>query len=344
MYAIKFYGLYNLLFKIIRKLKHIFLKGNKQVYLSDRVAEYHLIWHRVAEKLSADIVSLDHDIWIISKNGKKIPLRLHQLPVDNDVVLRICGRKDLVHQLLSAESIPIPQYCLFDVKQFELAKHFLKEHPSGVVVKPTNGYAGLGVTTHIYTVKQLVNSVFLASLYSQSLMIEEQIVGENYRVLVFRGEVLHAVRRTGVSIVGDGQSSISELLNSDILDQDINFTLNKQNLTLRSIPKEHERVLVRSLGQKYQGRKELRTIYDTEVTDELHQSVTKIACRAVELVTGELVGVDIITTDISKSLEMTGGVINELNTTPGLHHHYSKAKQDYPLSALSIVEKLLDGN
>jgi len=341
MYISKLYKLYNLWYRITRKIKGIFVKKKTQIYLRDRVSEYHSIWHIIADKLNAKITTIDKDIWLISKNDRVVPLRLHQLPLDNDVVLRICGKKELVHRLLSNANIPIPKYCLFDVHNFTLAKEFLNEHPKGVVVKPTDGYSGLGVTTHIYTVKQLQSAMILASLYSKSLMIEEQIVGENYRILVFKGKVLHAVKRKGVTVKGDGKSSISVLINNSVMDPDIKFTLDKQGLTLKSIPNKDEMVLVRSLGAKYDGRKELRTIYNTEVTDLLHASIVSLSCKAAKIVCAELVGVDIITTDISKPIENTNGIINELNTTPALHHHYDYSKEELPLPALTIVKNLL---
>nr|HQU71074.1 hypothetical protein [Calditrichia bacterium] len=36
----------------------------------------------------------------------------------------------------------------------------------------------------------------------------------------------------------------------------------------------------------------------------------------------DLLGVDLITPDVSRPLDEVGGVINEINTNPGLHHHY----------------------
>jgi D-alanine-D-alanine ligase-like ATP-grasp enzyme len=60
-------------------------------------------------------------------------------------------------------------------------------------------------------------------------------------------------------------------------------------------------------------------------------------------VTGaELLGVDFITLDASVGLERSSGIINEINTTPGLHHHYQSSAERYPKPAIPIAKALLD--
>jgi D-alanine-D-alanine ligase-like ATP-grasp enzyme len=52
-------------------------------------------------------------------------------------------------------------------------------------------------------------------------------------------------------------------------------------------------------------------------------------------------GVDVITSDIQADLRECGGVINEVNTTPALHHHYDPKREPFPAPALAIVKDLL---
>ena len=333
--------------KIGRRLP-IFKKGNqKQVYLRDRITQYANIWKIIAELVGASFKELDRDIWQLERGDKRIRLRLHQFPLDNDVVLRICGRKPLVHRLLSKENIPVPDYALFNLSDIRPALEFLKSHPRGCVVKPCDGYAGLGVTTHITDCKSVQKASATASLYLDKLMIEEQIAGENFRILVYKGKMLHAVRRTGLSVTGDGKSSITQLLDKELksnrilLEKDIRFTLSAQNLSMDHIPPGSARILVSSVGINFNGGRELRTVYDQEVTNLIHGSIQEDAERCAEIVQADLAGVDIITTDITKNLRETGGIINEVNTTPALHHHYNEDSEQFPRPALTIVQDLL---
>jgi cyanophycin synthetase len=56
-----------------------------------------------------------------------------------------------------------------------------------------------------------------------------------------------------------------------------------------------------------------------------------------------LAGVDLITTDLSRSLKESGGVIIEVNGTPGLHYHYQVADQrNATRVAVPILRRLLE--
>ena len=48
-----------------------------------------------------------------------------------------------------------------------------------------------------------------------------------------------------------------------------------------------------------------------------------------------------ITTDPAVPLHRCGGVINEVNTTPALHHHYDSPGARYPRVALDVVQAVL---
>jgi len=305
------------------------------------------MWTAIANELGGSITSLDRDIWEIARGERSIRVRLHELPFDNDVVLKLCGRKPLVHRLLSDANLPVPSYKVFTLNSLHVAYQFLEKHPLGVVVKPCDGYSGFGVTTHITTTPQLKRAAALASLYLDNLMVETQVAGENYRLLVYKGRMLHAVKRTGQNVVGDGQSTIAELMNRKNScsispeDTDVAFTLKSQGLSSDLVPVRNEKILISSIASAFSGGKELRTVYDTTITDKVHPAVRAAAEQCAAVVRSDLVGVDIITTDIDKPLKESGGVINEVNTTPALHHHYDEENETYPFVALHIVRDLL---
>ncbi len=314
----------------------------KQVYLRDRIKQYKQAWSQIAQRVDAQFSELDRDMWVLEKDNVQLRVRLHELPLDNNIVLKLCGRKPLVHKLLSSNGIPVPDHQLYQLSDISPAKKFLSLHPGGCVVKPCDGYAGLGVTTHVKSVAALEKASVRASLYLDDFMIEEQIVGENYRLLIYKGKLLHAVKRTGKSVVGDGVSSIRELIvaadNGDLFDDDLSFTLQAQQLGFDDVPGKDQVLLVRSIGDGFNGGVELRTSYDTVVTDMVHESVRRDAEQCAEIAQAALVGVDIITKDITKDLREVGGVVNEINTTPALHHHYDEGNESFPYPALIMVK------
>jgi cyanophycin synthetase len=56
-----------------------------------------------------------------------------------------------------------------------------------------------------------------------------------------------------------------------------------------------------------------------------------------------LAGVDLITSDLGRCLKESGGVIIEVNGTPGLHYHYQVADEaNATLVAVPILRRLLE--
>jgi D-alanine-D-alanine ligase-like ATP-grasp enzyme len=75
---------------------------------------------------------------------------------------------------------------------------------------------------------------------------------------------------------------------------------------------------------------------------ELEPELIAEARSAQNAVGLRLSGVDVITTDPTRPLADTGGVITEVNGTPGLHHHYLVADPEGATRvAIPILERLL---
>jgi glutathione synthase/RimK-type ligase-like ATP-grasp enzyme len=75
------------------------------------------------------------------------------------------------------------------------------------------------------------------------------------------------------------------------------------------------------------------------VTDQLCPSIIADGARAARTIGVRLAGIDIITRDPSVALAQSGGVILEVNTTPGFHYHYHKNDGSFPV-AVRVLEQL----
>jgi D-alanine-D-alanine ligase-like ATP-grasp enzyme len=339
----------------IRTILQSYLKRSGQIYVEDRIAEYREMWRAVAESQDAVFTVLCEDLWEIGRNGRKTRIRNDILEFDNPVTLDIAGRKPLIYQLLNGRGMPVPPHKVYAYDRWATAAPFLRRHPLGCVVKPANGTSsGRGVTTHILNDRELRRASILASLYCKELLIEPMIAGECYRLLVLDGRVIHAVCRRGHRLIGDGRSTIAELIQKENerlarggstglpIDLDCRFNLAYQHLSLESIPAAESAVLVKSVNASARRFSEVRTVYNTVVTDAICADLAEKAVIAAEVLRSRFVGVDFITTDCSRPLQQTRGVINEVNTTPGLHHHYDRARQKYPEVAPYILRALLE--
>ncbi len=338
----------------INMILEIYRNKSGQVYVEDRISEYREMWRAAAEKQGAAFLEVCEDIWEVELNGRRSRIKNDILEFDNPVTLDIAGRKPLIYRMLSEKGLPVPDYLVFHYDELERAGRFLQTHPLGCAVKPANGTSsGRGVTTHVTTTKELRKAAILASLYCREVLIEPMIAGECYRLLVLDGQVVHAVCRRGHRLTGDGRLSVSQLIREENerlkqngksaldIDRDCQFSLAYQGLTLEAVPEKDRDIIVKSVDTSSRDFREVRTVYNSVVTDAVCTDMIQKAREAAEVLRSRFVGVDFITADASKPLADTGGVINEVNTTPGLHHHYDSESEKFPAVAPMILEALL---
>lgn len=337
----------------VRKIWEAKVNSSGQIYVHHRVSEYRNMWKNAAEKVGARFTALGDSVWELELDGKKTRILNDKLEFDNPVTLEIAGMKPLVYQLFAERGLRVPEYQVFQLEDWNRAGEFLKRYPKGCVVKPANGTSsGQGVTTHVQTEREVRAASILASLYCSELLIEPMIPGECYRLLVLDGEMIHAVRRKGPRLIGDGVSTVGDLIGTENerrmsrgeylldIDRDCLFTLDYQGFSLESKPPRGQTFLAKSVNDPRRKQVEVRTVYNEVVTDLVCDALKKNAESAAKILNSQLVGVDFITADPTVPLEQSGGVINEVNTTPGLHHHYDSSLERFPEPALRILQSL----
>lgn len=340
--------------KRLHKLWEAKRSPRKKVYFRHRVSEYRDIWRSVAELTGGRLHELSEGFWEFELSGRKTRLSTHLLEFDNPITLELASKKPLMHRLLKERGLKVPEHEVYRLQELSRAYAFLDKYPRGCVVKPANGtHAGDGVTTNVLTPGEVRKASVLASLYCPDILIEKQIPGECYRLLVICGEMVHAVRRTGPRLTGDGKSNVRDLVKQENrarsdsgkplleLDRDCVFTLGWQGLSPDTVPACGHVFLFKS-SEQHSSETEVRTVYNEDVTGLICPSVRKTAEEAANVLGSDFVGVDIITKDPSVSLEQSDGAINEVNTTPALHHHYDHEKEKFPAPAVIAIRKLLN--
>lgn len=312
---------------------------HKEIYAWDMIPVYRKIWEQTANDLGADFTELAEGIWEIRLGNDKTLICGHKIQLDDPVLLEISGNKSLCYELMQKKGLPVPQYARLRIDAIDTARNFMEGKGGFFVVKPDRGTSsGLGITTHIKTAGESVRAIALASLYDKNILIERLIPGESYRVLVLDNKVIHVSRRRGVRVHGDGESTIGQLLKrgqfstggkasagagaGSVIDRDSEATLRSQGLSVDSIPEKGRVILAKSFMKHAGPNQEVRTVYDEDVTDLVCEDIREQAVSAAQAIGIRMAGVDIITIDPSIPLKASGGVINEINTTPGLHHHY----------------------
>lgn len=316
---------------------------------------YAAAWREAAGCLDADIHMLGDNVFTIFGHGRSTRVFLNYTELDGPVALRIAGNKPLVHRLLNEKGIPTPSFCEFTPGTIGKAVQFLDlEQHDRCVVKPAAGTGGgQGVTTGVTSARALRRATVRAAGYSERLVVERQIRGANVRLLFLDGELLDAVERCPPTVSGDGKSSVAQLVhqaNSDRLrrgftmaqsvlriDQDMRQTLAAQNMTLRSVAARGTAV-------------QLKTVINDNTADDnhsvmnkLHESVISTARAAADTVGLRLAGIDIVSPDLSLPLADVGGVVLEVNSTPGFHFHYAQRSSSSRI-AIPILAACLNGS
>lgn len=272
--------------------------------------------------------------------------------LDDAVTLRFALQKTIVQKLLSSHGLPVPEHLEFEASNLGAAADFLDRGPTPCVVKPAGDSGGSGVTSGVRTLAQLMRARLRAWRLDDRLLIERQIVGDNYRFLFLDGTLLDVVRRHPPRVTGDGRSTIAKLIEMENMqrlqrsgevlfwplqiDLDCIFTLEAAGLTLNSVPPAGTGVAVKTVVNQ-------NTINDNEtVRETIADGLIDQARAAAQLIGVRLAGVDIITTSLSTSLQEAGGAILEVNGTPGLNYHYEVADTaNATRVAVPILQKLL---
>jgi cyanophycin synthetase len=315
--------------------------GDRTVYVGQRVAEYRRLWASGAQRLGAEFHDIGHAAWEVRKDGRVARLVNHVTEADNPAVLQLAGDKEYCYRLAREAGVPVPDHAVCTLEDLSPALWLLERLPGPFVSKPAFGSAsGLGVTTGIRTRRDLFRGVVLASRLGARVLVEAMVPGESWRLLYLDGQLLHAVRRRGLRVTGDGRSTVADLA-GEPMDWNARWTLAAQGRGPEDVPPEGDEWLVRGLPPGERRRQELRTIYSESATRLVAPEVAEAVGRVARSLGSELAGIDLIANDLTRPLEESGGMFLEINTTPGIHHHYLGPEDEKDPVAARVLAHLL---
>ena len=199
-----------------------------------------------------------------------------------------------------------------------------------VVVKPPGLDLGLGVEPGIRDVGRLERACAVASrMGGGTVLIESHVEGLCYRLLVVHGRMLAAVRRVPAGVIGDGEHSVADLIeqaNTEprrgtvisrlSVDGEALAYLAEQGLRLNSVPAEGRRVWLRRTAYSETGG------HHEDVTEDVHPDNRALAERVARLIRLDIAGIDLLTTDVTRSWREVGGAVCEVNAQPSLMPHW----------------------
>lgn len=244
----------------------------------------------------------------------------------------IAGDKDLTKTLLKSVGVPVPdgQAVKTPAEAWEVAQDL----GLPVVVKPSDGNHGRGVTLDLQNQTDIEAAFKVADEEGSEVLVERYIRGNEHRLLVVGGRVVAAARGEAAWVVGDGRQTVRELVDHQIntdprrglteefplnritLGEDpvVILDLQRQGLTPEAVPEAGRQVLIQRNGN-----------VSIDCTAEVHPDVAHAVSLAARVVGLDIAGVDLVSEDIGKPMSETGAAIVEVNAGPGLLMHLKPA-------------------
>jgi cyanophycin synthetase len=243
----------------------------------------------------------------------------------------IASDKDLTKQLLHACGVPVPEGRR--VRSAADAWAAAQDVGVPVVVKPLDANHGRGVFTDLSDRAEIERAFDAAFLEGSGVLVERFVQGNEHRLLVVGDRVVAAARGETAWVVGDGRSTVRELvvaqLDSDprrgvgegfplnlieLHDAVVLLDMQRQGHSPDSVPANDERVMVQRNGN---------VAFD--VTDDVHPTVAQQVVLAAQVVGLDIAGIDLVAGDISLPLKDQRGAVVEVNAGPGLLMHLKPA-------------------
>ncbi len=324
-------------------------------FSSVRCRFYEAYWRHAAGALGAEIIPLGGQWYEISLGGRVTRVRYHYVNIDTYFNKLLADDKVFVSKEVERIGFNVPRFVEYDLRSMRKAEEFLERSGGPCVVKPTSGSGGRGITTGIDSRRRLIQASLAASnsLSLSVLMFETQAPGDCYRLLYLDGRLLHAVRRGRCGVVGDGESTVAQLvahenkrrleatpvssLNDLRIDLEAKYTLADQGLSLKAVPARGERIIVKNVSNQ-------NASHDQDcATDAVHPNYHDLA-RALNKRFGfRLIGVDVMSTDIGAPPNEANSAINEVNIPPGLHYHeYIDSQPSFSNVGVEILKCIFD--
>jgi cyanophycin synthetase len=246
--------------------------------------------------------------------------------------VELASDKEGTKSILREMGIPVPRGAvIYYLDELEDAIADVGGFP--IVIKPLDGNHGRGITINITDLKLAEEAYDAAKAVSKGVIVERYYVGRDHRVLVVNGKVVAVAERVPAHVVGDGKSTIAELIdetNRDPrrgeghaniltrieLDRTSWELLERQGFTLDTVLRPQEICYLRATANLSTGGIAI------DRTDEIHPENIWLAQRVAKIIGLDIAGIDVVTSDIARPLREMDGVIVEVNAAPGFRMHF----------------------
>lgn len=290
--------------------------------------------------IHTEIIDAAGGLFRLSWGGRSVRCRESLSELTSAVALSICDDKRMTRRIVEAAGVRVPER--IDADDPAAIAAALEAHGS-LVVKPARGEQGQGVAVGLSRPEEVEAAVARARRLCPEVLIEEQVRGEDLRLVVIDYKVVACALRRPPRIIGDGRSTLRALIEHQSrrraaatggestipIDDETERTLAEAGLGLDDVAPEGVEVMVRKAANLHLGG----TIHD--VTEEVHPALIRAAVNAARAIDIPVTGIDLMVT----SPREPDYAFIEANERPGLANHEPQPTAErfidllFPLSA-----------
>lgn len=260
--------------------------------------------------------------------------------------------KVLTYSLLSDRSINMPASRVISPGEPVNTVRAMLEKFDSLVVKPASLNHGDGITVGVRSeeaLKKAIDYAQKAAGMPMDVIVQQKVEGDEFRFLVVDGKVVAVASRRPPYVVGDGTSTIEELIaakNRDprrgsghtsaltMIDSD-EVRLHKGDDFLGQVLKEGQKVEVLATSNLSRGGEAI------DFTDQASKALKRLAVDAAQACFLSVAGIDIMTNDITTD-DLDNSYIIEVNVGPGLRMHQYPSEgvpRDVAKAVFKVMEK-----
>jgi D-alanine-D-alanine ligase-like ATP-grasp enzyme len=276
---------------------------------------------------------------LVTPDGRKLYFRNTHFDVNGHGSAEIANDKGFAAHFLARMGYPVPAGETFysdtwarvvgSGKTVDAAYTYARGVGFPVFVKPNSKSLGAGVAK-VHNKRELYRALrhVFRDVGDRVALVQPDVPGDDYRIVVFDDEVVAAYRRLPLTVVGDGRATLRELVHAReralgasgretrlfISDRRIVARLARLGLTADSVPDPGQSVVLLDNANLSTGGEPV------DVTEELHPGYAELAVRATRDMGLRLAGVDVIARGPIDEAPRDH-VILEMNPGPGLDHY-----------------------
>lgn len=324
------------------------LEGYEDLELSTQI----LMKESIKRGITVNVVDRSEN-FISLKKGEKIEYVKQATKTSKDtyVSVLIMENKTVTKKVLAEKGVKVPKGEEFNnIEDAKIKARNYINKPIVIKPKSTNFGIGINIFPEGTNLEDIIHAFEIAFKNDNTVLIEEFIKGKEYRFLVINDEVVGILHRVPANVIGDGEKSITELVevkNQDPLrgkgyvtplekirlEENAELFLKQQGKNFDYIPKKDEIIYLRENSNISTGGDSV------DYTDDIPQKFKDIAVNAAKAAGAKICGVDMMLEDYSD--ENTNYAIIELNFNPAIHIHsypYKGKERKIATHVLKLLE------